>query len=452
MKKNFIKNLIFIFIFSCNSFDNEVTYFGGKIINKTSDKISLLKDENILNESLISNDDVFFMSIDSIADGLYNFKHLPEFQYLIFETADSLVMRLNAIDFDESLVFTGKGASKNNYLIDVFLKHEDEESFLNSKLRDNPDIFKMIIDSLLTIKKLKFKNFQKLKKSNKTSNLIIDHAIKLPLYSKLETYISGLKQNNKLDLISKEYYNFREDISLNISELSNFKPYLDYIIFRINNIPKTNFNSYSNLDLQFNLDKIRFVDTKITDSNIRSKVLRYIAFEYLLKENILIDIDTFLNTFLKISVDQKTNLEIQQLYVNIISLQKGKYLPNIELTDINNDIRIANNFQFDRPIIYTFWSYEQNSHQISLFNRIFEFLNTNTKYQFHCININSNKMKWKESLEKIRRSKHITHFISNDFNKMSKKMVLNNLNKIIITDKEGKVTSISSINKLNNYD
>ena len=55
-------------------------------------------------------------------------------------------------------------------------------------------------------------------------------------------------------------------------------------------------------------------------------------------------------------------------------------------------------------------------------------------------------------MKKIRRSKHITHFISNDFNKMSKKMILNNLNKIIITDKEGKITSISSINKLNNYD
>ena len=141
----------------------------------------------------------------------------------------------------------------------------------------------MIIDSLLTIKKLKFKNFQKLKKSNKTSNLIIDHAIKLPLYSKLETYISRLKQNNKLDVISKEYYNFRDDISLNIIELSNFKPYLDYIILRTNNIPRTNFNSYSNLDLQFHLDKIKFVDTKITDSIIKSKVLRYIAFEYLLK-------------------------------------------------------------------------------------------------------------------------------------------------------------------------
>lgn len=451
MKKNFIKILIFISIFSCNSVDSEVTYFTGKIIKKTNDKISLLKDENILNESLISNDDVFFMSIDSISDGLYNFKHLPEFQYLIFETGDSLIMRLNAVDFDESLVFTGKGASKNNYLIDVFLKHEDEESFLNSKLRDNPDIFKMIIDSLLTIKKLKFKNFQKLKKSNKTSNLIIDHAIKLPLYSKLETYISRLKQNNKLDVISKEYYNFRDDISLNIIELSNFKPYLDYIILRTNNIPRTNFNSYSNLDLQFHLDKIKFIDTKITDSIIKSKVLRYIAFEYLLKENILVDIETFLNTFLEISVDKKTNLEIQQLYANIINLQKGKYLPKIELTDINNDIIIANNFQFDKPIIYAFWSYEQNSHQISLFNRIFEFLNTNTKYKFHCININSNNIKWKESLKKIRRSKHITHFISNDFNKMSKKMILNNLNKIIITDKEGKITSISSINKLNNY-
>ena len=50
MIKNFIKNLIFIFIFSCNSVDNEFTYFAGKIIKKTSDKISLLKDENILNE------------------------------------------------------------------------------------------------------------------------------------------------------------------------------------------------------------------------------------------------------------------------------------------------------------------------------------------------------------------------------------------------------------------
>ena len=77
MKKNFIKILIFIIIYDTYSVDSEVTYFTGKIIKKTNDKISLLKDENILNESLISNDDVFFMSIDSISDGLYNFKHLP---------------------------------------------------------------------------------------------------------------------------------------------------------------------------------------------------------------------------------------------------------------------------------------------------------------------------------------------------------------------------------------
>lgn len=451
MKNNFVIFLIFILILSCNKADYEVTYFGGKIIKKTNDKISLLKDENILNESLISNNGVFFMSIDSITGGLYNFKHVPEFQYLIFETADSLILRLNAVDFDESLVFTGKGSSKNNYLIDVFLNHENEESFLNSKLRNSPDVFKNTIDSLLTIKKLKFQKFQKLKKSNKTSNLIIEYAIKLPLYSKLETYISGLEQINKLDVISKEYYNFRDDVSLNINELSNFKPYLDYIILRTNNIPKTIFNSYSNLDLQFNLDRIKFVDTSITDSIIKSKVLRYIAFEYLLKENILIDVDTFLNTFLKISVDQNTNLEIQQLHSNIISLQKGKYLPIIKLTDVNDDIGPANNFQSDKPMIYVFWSYELNSHQISLYNKIFEFINRNTKYNFHCININSNKKKWKESLKNIKKSKHLIHFISNDFNKMSKKMILNNLNKIIITDKKGKITSISSINKLNNY-
>ena len=199
MKKKNLICLMFILLSSCNFNNNKVSYFTGKIIKKTTDKISILKDEYILNETLISNDGVFFMSLDSIKDGLYNFKHLPEFQYVLFENGDSLVLRLNALDFDESLVFNGKGSSKNNFLIDIFLSHENEENYLNSKFRENPYNFKNIIDSLLNIKQLQFEDFKKLKKSNKTSELIIEHAIKLPLYLKLEAYLSGLKTKYYVD-------------------------------------------------------------------------------------------------------------------------------------------------------------------------------------------------------------------------------------------------------------
>ena len=448
MKNNIILLLILAIISSCEDDDHKTSYFAGKIIKNTNDKISLLKDEFVINETFISEDGSFHMVLDSINNGLYNFKHLPEVQYVIFETKDSLVLRLNAVDFDESLVFSGKGSSKNNYLIDVFLEHENQEKFINSNLRNSPANFKKLIDSLLKLKKLKFDNFKKLKKLNKTSITIINNAIKLPLYSKMEAYISGIKQKNLLNTLNYDFYDFREDIDLNVEELSNFKPYLDYIILRTNNESVINYSPYSNLDFDFNLDRIRFVKSYISNPVIKSKILRYIAFEYLLKDNPLIDIDSFLNEFLKISIDDKINIEIEQLYSNISLLQIGKTLPEIELTNEFGDSISSIELKLNKPIIYVFWSYDQNSHQNSLFNRVFEFLNKNKNYIFHCININSNQKKWRESLNYIKKDNSIKHYITNDFHTMSKKMILNNLNKIIITDNKGKIISISNIIEL----
>jgi len=442
----FISFLLFI---SCHLFNyKKNTFLVGKIIKSTNDKISLLKDEKIINETSISEDGNFFLELDSINNGLYYFRHLPEFQYIILEEGDSLVLRLNALDFDESLVFNGIGASKNNYLIDIFLNHEKEESFLNSNLNKNPLIFRNIIDSLLTFKINRFNSFQKTNKLNSVTELILEYAIKLPLYSKIETFLSIYKQTNLLNEINNTFYEYRDEIDLNIKELSNFKPYLDYIILRTINESGIDYNSYSNLDLQFNLDRIKFVDLTISNPIVKSKILRYIAFEYLLKENILIDIDTFLNIFLEISGDNNINEEIEQLYFNITALQVGNTIPDIDI--INNNYKTISNGDFysDKPIVYVFWSYEQNSHRLSLFNRIFKILDQSKKYNFLCININSDKSKWIESLKQIRKSSNIQHFMASDFTSMSKKMILNNLNKVILTDKAGKIISVSNIIKL----
>ena len=53
----------------------------------------------------------------NLKGGLYTFKHGVEFQYIFLQPNDSLLLRLNTWDFDESLVFSGKGAEKNNLLI-----------------------------------------------------------------------------------------------------------------------------------------------------------------------------------------------------------------------------------------------------------------------------------------------------------------------------------------------
>ncbi|MDG1974514.1 MAG: hypothetical protein P8I26_05720 [Flavobacteriaceae bacterium] len=449
MYKKYI--LIFNFIITTVScgFDDNSTYFVGKILKKTNDKISILKDQVVLNEAVISNDGDFTMVIDSVQDGLYNFKHLPEFQYILLEKKDSLVLRLNAVDFDESLVFTGKGSSKNNYLIDIFLNNENEQSFINSKLRKKPNEFSKIIDSLIQIKMLKFDNFKKLKRSNSTSNQILYNAIKLPLYSKKEAYISNVKNKNNLNEISQDFYEYRKDVDFNMEILSNFKPYLDYLILRINNESYTNIKDYSRSQLKYNLDRINFVNDNISNPTIKSKILRYMAFEFLLQEDNLTEIDTFLNEFTKVSLDKNVNLQIKQLYSNISSLQIEKKIPKIELIDNINNKVVSSNLVSDKPIIYVFWSYDQNSHQISLFDRIFDFLKNNYNYNFYCININSDKKKWKETLKYIEKNKNMKHFKTTNFEVMSKKMVLNNLNKIIVTSNKGRIITISDITKLN---
>ncbi len=443
MKKIFLTFIILLI--SCSN--EQDTYIGGKILKKNNNEIFIRKDENLIKKININEAGIFFSKLDSVDDGLYNFFHLPEFQYLILEKGDSLILRLNVLDFDESLVFTGKGSSKNNYLIDIFLKHEEEEIFIKSKSNLKEKEFKKITDSLLKNKTDEYVRFIKNNSTTKTTKLILKHAIKLPVYSSLETYISNLE----LNLNSSEIYDFRNDIDLNIGSLSNFKPYLDYIISRTFN-ESSQFQNKKNISkLDYNLNRIDFVKKNISQAIIRSKILRYIAYEYLLEESNLVNIDTFLNKFLETSKNEKTNAEINQLFSNIISLQSGNIIPEIELIDKNNLIIKTTGFDNKNPVIFVFWSYEQNSHQIGLFKRINRILDYNKNYDFHAININTDNGKWKNIINKYKNRTHLNHFRSVNFENMSKKMILNNLNKVIITNKKGEINKILTINELETY-
>jgi len=443
LKKIFL-TFIILFI-SCSN--KEETYIGGKILKKNNNEISVQKGENLIKKININEQGLFSSKLDSIEDGLYNFFHLPEFQYLIFEKGDSLVLRLNVLDFDESLVFTGKGSAKNNYLIDIFLKHEQEENFIKSKNKLKEKEFKKLLDSLLNNKINNYKKFLKNNKITRTSKLILENAIKLPIYSSFETYISNLESPLK----SNDIYDFRNDIDLNIESLSHFKPYLDYIISRTfnesNQLKKNTIFS----KLNYNLKRIDFVKNNIYEPVIRSKILRYIAYEYLLEESSLIKIDTFLNKFLATSKNNITNKEINQLYVNIISLQTGNIIPEINLTARNGSLKKNTDLSNKNSVIFVFWSYEQNSHQIGLFNRINRILDNEINYDFHAININVDNEKWISVLNKYKNRAHFSHFRSVNFENMSKKMVLNNLNKAIITNEKGEITKILTINDLETY-
>jgi len=300
--------LILLLFFSCKS-DN-TTVFSGKILNNTSDSISIYKDNNMIYESVVDVDGLFNITIDTISSGLYTFYHEPEFQYIIIDENDNLQIRLNTLDFDESLVYTGKGSSKNNFLMDVFLRSENDELEINSKLDLAFDTFKNLVDSLYNKQMNSFKLFKENNILSSSSKEIINTAILYPYISKFHSYII---RNNIEEEIQKDLFiNYQNEISYDLDALAYFKPYIDFLYLHIYNNVKIK-KDYEN-SLDFNIQRLSYTDKIIKSKLVKSRVLRFHAFGFILQRQDDVKNKTFLKAFFEISKDKKVNEEINNLY------------------------------------------------------------------------------------------------------------------------------------------
>ncbi|MEO1013519.1 MAG: transaldolase, partial [Bacteroidota bacterium] len=149
--------LLLLTVMGCGSgaVKSSDTFFAGEIVNPTNEYVVLFKGESVIDSARLDDDNRFAFRWDSIKSGLYHFKHNPEFQYVYLEEGDSLLIRLNTMDFDESLVFSGTGAEVNNFLLELFLVNEKEEPFVYDMYKLEPWAFHLKIDSLKNSKSLR---------------------------------------------------------------------------------------------------------------------------------------------------------------------------------------------------------------------------------------------------------------------------------------------------------
>src|SRR5680860_46605 len=103
--------LVFLTVGCEKSNENAATYFGGQIINPKTNYVLFLKDEKVIDTLMLDKSNRFLKKIPSLEEGLYTFKHGNDLQYIYLEPSDSVLVRLNTWDFDQSLVFSGKGSA-----------------------------------------------------------------------------------------------------------------------------------------------------------------------------------------------------------------------------------------------------------------------------------------------------------------------------------------------------
>ncbi len=446
----FLKYLLFILsitlIIGCKTdYKQTVTYFGGKIINPKTNFVLLYSQDKVIDSLFLDSDNKFIGKYINFKKGLYYFVHGLERQYVYIEPKDSILIRLNTWGvFDESLVFSGIGAEKNNILIDFFLENEKDNKAINfhSFFSLESDIFKSKLDSILALRQKKIDAFRlKNTKLTKSYLNLLDVAAKYPIYSKFEKYsnIHRKVSDNIYIETSSSFYKYRENIDINNNDLLYFGAYSRYIVRRLcNNVHTQGFRSGTK---EFIVALLNSIDKNIYKEKLKNTFLKEMLINDFNINSICNINDEAFHTFFKLSSNTNDKKMVQRLLNDVKNLRKGSNLVDFEIIDYNKKTHsIKKIIRHKNSIIY-FWSPKHTSN-IYLSSRVNYLTKKFPKVNFVGVKITSTNSNPAKGID-IKNQFYIDQYSKANIFLTSK------LPRTILVNKKG--TLINSYTSINNH-
>jgi hypothetical protein len=450
MIKNYIKYflplsiVLFSTLTSCKRVfkeDDYVAYFGGEILNPQEKYVLFLKDNEVIDTIYLDKNNRFMHKFDSLAPGLYTFKHNPEYQYVFFDKNDSLMVRVNTFDFDNSLVFCGRGDEKNNFLIELYLKNEADKDKMYDNFDKDVKSFIKNIDSSFAIRKsfyLKRKaeiswdeNFDMVAKAC----LDFHHITKKEIYPYAHQFRTGENIRSKLP---SNYYEHREEVDFENTLLTNYSPFIKYVSVMLNNVAlhKDHLDLNEN-SLQNNIEKLNITDTLIKNQKVKNVVLNNVAMMYLLEDQNMYNNQKFIERYLQLTTDQENKKEITEIYNSVQNLKVGNRLPKIELIDSYYKPLDINSI-INKPTVLFFWTSHAESHFTASHRKVIELQNKYPNYEFIAINVNDTNFNWEKGLKKYN-FEGIKELHAVDFETIRQQWVITKIHRIIILNADGTI-------------
>jgi hypothetical protein len=352
--------------------------------------------DKVIDTFLLNSDNKFIGKIKNVNEGLYYFTHGNENQHVYLEPEDSLMLRLNTWDFDESLVFAGKGAERNNILIDCFLENEKERKYFYQFNKAEPKIFKNKVDSLLAFKLNTYKEYT-INHPEETAgyNEVLKITLTYPTFARVEEYpmiYAKYSENGSFPDIDASFYDYRNEIQMNKSSLMYYPLYSQYIrnylyneTYSLGHAPMK--SEYSS---KFTLDLLHTIDKKITSISSKNAFLKQTVISHFYnKSSCTVDYEAF-NTFFKLSTNEQDKKLVQNLVCDAKSVIISESLPNFKITDYTNAQHSILEIIKNKSALLFFWSPEfiSESYMASRFNYL---SNTYPNIKFIEIKIDGDK-------------------------------------------------------------
>lgn len=436
--------LSILLAFGCGNKQNHSpsVYFAGEIVNPTSEYVVLYKDDLEIDSARLDGENRFEFKLQAVQEGLHHFKHAPELQYIYLENGDSLVIRLNTSDFDESLVFAGNGEEVNNFLLEMFLTNEEEEEIINSFYGLDPGGFSQKIDSLRNNKMALLQEVSGQSDFSEKAMEIAQASIDYNYFIYKELYPFYHKKHKGMDAVpdlGKDFYGYRDFLNLNNANLTYFRPYYKYINYHLGNLTYMQcMNDCNTHDqtmesyLHFNRHKLALIDSLITQKELRDNVFRHVAIDYLLKvQDNQANNKEFIETFHKLSGNNRHIKEIDNLYQAIMKIQPDNPLPELKLMTIDGNPVSLKEIAKGKNVVFYFWTGTQLGHFDNIAGRINELSEKKKEYTFIGINFNTDEQRWKSLIEAKGLEKSL-QFRADDYKTLTSTLILYPMNKAII--------------------
>ena len=439
-------SLFFLFLISCNQDfkkDDYRAFFGGEVLNPTNRFIYFSKDGVVLDTIPLQNDNTFFVQFDSLAPGMYTFKHDPEYQYVYFDKNDSIMVRLNSNNFDESIIFCGRGDAKNNYLMESFLKDEAEKEKMFDVFDYDFTKFNTTIDSTYNKNKKSYLSHKKDINWSKEFDLYAKAELDFNYYSKKELYPIIHKLRTADDVYEKlpaKYYSYRKNIDLNDVKLSAYSPFVVYLSHLLNNLGSVKYhNHFSDVDLALttNINKLNIADTLIHNEKVKNNILNNIAFSYLLEDQNMVNNQKFLEIYRKYSTDSSRKNEILKIENAIKLLKVGNQLPEVNLVD-KKGVALTSNSIMNKKTVLFFWTKEAMTHLAAAHKKVIAFKLQHPEYQYIAINLDEDQKNWVNLLANYKFN-GIQEYRCANFEDIKNKWAITKIHRTLILDNNGKI-------------
>lgn len=438
-----------ISLINCKSKMKEVhTYFGGKIIHPKSDHVILYSMDQAIDTFYLDENNNFFGELKIASEGLFYFTHGYENQYLYLQPNDSLLLRLNTWDFDESLVFAGKGADRNNVLIDCFLEEERESNSTYELNKLEPKKFKEKFDSLIKDKLFLYDEYVKTHPEESNGyRKVLKVALTYPLYARLEKYPmihAKLTESDKLPEINKSFYDYRKSVEIDDDSLIYYPPYSKYVRNHLYN--ETYSLGYTpmkkNYTANFTSDLLTIIHKKISHEDTKNAFLKQTILSHFFNKSSCNLNQVPFDKFLKFSSDEEDKNQVRNLISDTQSILLNSKLVEFSINDYLDTPRSIHDLIKGKNAFLFFWSPEYVSEPY-LVSRINFLSNTYQNIAFIPIKIDGVKT---ERIEKL--DIKAQFYLADDSS--ANQFLTSKMPRSILVNKQGKVmngyASISSPN------